>query len=114
MKKGILALLFLIILAACGNSEAQYNIVEEEEPGEKRIVVRITTDDTSEENINAIFDELYVDEYWGSHSIFARIHEPSEDEEFGPLVAIAKYARSSEGLAQIGEDELDKVYIEYE
>ncbi|MCC2250025.1 membrane lipoprotein lipid attachment site-containing protein [Virgibacillus sp. AGTR] len=115
MKKILILISIVFILTACNSSaDIDYKIIEEEEPGEGRIVARLVTDANGEDEIKSIIDKLSSDEYWGSDSITARIHEPSDSEEFGKLVAIAKYAWTEKGLAQIGENERDKVYINFE
>jgi hypothetical protein len=110
MKK----LLFLsigvsLLLAACGSID--FEIVEKDYNGDGgKSTVRLEMNDPSEEDIQDIVRNLYSDEFFGSASIHAYIH----DSEDGPLIAMAKYARSTDGLAQVGVDEINTVYVEWE
>lgn len=111
--KRMIILFSLLFLAACGEN-ADYSIIEEDiQTEDGKSVVRLSMEEPTDENIESVIEELYQGDYFGTGSITARIHEaPSGEEEYGALIAIAKYARSDNGKAQVGVDELNKVYIE--
>jgi len=110
--KKMFLLSILLFLAACGSVE--YNIVEKEynDQGGKS-TVRLIMDDPTEDDIEEAVKELYTEEFFGSASVHAYIHNPGND-EYGELIAMAKYARSDDGLAQVGVEEIDNVYVEWE
>jgi len=110
MKK--LILLSILLLAACGSTE--YTIAEKEynDDGGKS-TVRLVMEEPTEDEIKEVVQGLYSDEFFGSASIHAYIHEPGND-DYGALIAMVRYARSDDGLAQVGVDEIDTVYVEWE
>lgn len=114
MKRLIVLLITIILLTACGGGSAEFTIIKKEynDNGGKS-TVRITMDDPTDEEIEKAIKDLYTDEFFGSASIHAYIHEPKGD-DYGVLIAMAKYARSSEGLPQVGVDEIDTVYVEWQ
>ena len=117
MRKVLFGLIVVAFLVACGDQEASYTIVEEDINTEGgKSTVRLYTEDMSEDNIKAIIKELRMGEYFGSASIHAWIHEPPTDNlpDYGSLSAVAKYAHSTNGLAQVGVEETGKVYIEFQ
>ena len=107
----------MLSLAACEGNEVSYTIVEEDIKSEGgKSSVRLYTDEATEENIENIITELRQNDFFGSGSIHAWIHEPPTEglPEYGALVATAKYAHTENGLAQVGVDETTTVYVEFE
>jgi len=106
----------MILLSACSSDSADYTIIELEANTGGKSTARVYTDDVSEKNINAIVKDLRMNDLFGSGSIHVWIHEPPSEgsEEFGKLVATAKYAHTVAGKAQVGVEETGKVYIEFE
>lgn len=116
MKRIILlfsAIILSIFLAACGGSDPEYSIVEKDaaDAGGKS-TVRMVMEDPTDEDIQEVVESLYTDEFFGSASIHAYIHEPSDDDEFGAMTAMAKYAHTEDGTVQLGVEETGKVYVE--
>lgn len=106
----------MILLSACSSDSADYTIIELEANTGGKSTARVYTDDVSEKNINAIVKDLRMNDLFGSGSIHVWIHEPPNEElpDFGELVAIAKYAHTDKGKAQVGVEETRKVYIEFQ
>lgn len=106
----------MILLSACSSDPADYTIIELEANTGGKSIARVYTDDVSEKNINAIVKDLRMNDFFGSGSIHVFIHEPPNEElpDFGKLVAIAKYAHTEKGKAQVGVEETRKVYIEFQ
>lgn len=117
MKKLIVTLLVFVFAAGCsGATPSEYTIVEQKVNIGGKSTARIYTEDVSEKNIEAIVTDLRMNDFFGSGSIHVFIHEPPSEglEEFGKLVATAKYAHTVAGKAQVGVEETGEVYIEFE
>lgn len=105
----------ILILAACGSSDFNYKVVEENKNKAGQLYLRITTDVSKKDDLKTLAEQVAREKDDGKlDSIFIFIHKEAgkNDKKFGENMATAKEAYTNKGQAQTGlDDKLSLIHI---